>query len=51
MRGAVVVQVSHVGPSLCFLIDAATYAVAAGCAYHLKVGSSALHVCWPRVSR
>lgn len=25
------------GPSLCFLIDAATYAVAACCAYHLKV--------------
>ena len=39
-------QVSHVGASLCFLIDAATYAVAAGCAYHLKVRSAALQVSW-----
>ena len=45
MRGAVAVQVSHVGPSLCFLIDAATYAVAAWCAYHLKVCPSASHAC------
>ena len=31
-------QVSHVGVNLCFIIDAATYAVAAWCAYLLKVG-------------
>ena len=30
-------QVSHVGVDLCFIIDAATYAVAAWCAYSLKV--------------
>ncbi len=30
-------QVSHVGVNLCFIIDAATYAIAAWCAYSLKV--------------
>jgi hypothetical protein len=29
-------QVSHVGPNLCFLLDAATYTVAAWCAHSLK---------------
>ena len=33
-------QVSHVGVNVCFIIDAATYAVAALCAYSLKVSIS-----------
>ena len=35
-------QVSHVGPSVCFFIDAATYALAAWCAYMLKVAFHAM---------
>ena len=35
-------QVSHVGPSMCFFIDAATYALAAWCAHMLKVAFHAM---------
>ena len=35
-------QVSHVGVNACFIIDAATYAIAAWCAYSLKVSSTPL---------
>lgn len=34
---ALLMQVSHVGANLCFVLDALTYMVAALCAYRLKV--------------
>ncbi len=35
-----VLQVSHVGPNLCFVIDAVTYVISAYCAFRLKVHPS-----------